>query len=75
MDNVAIHVQGVRVCCASCRYCKKNGDKKAECRKMKADLAASRCDESGKPTGVNSLTVTGATQRSSQATSAPSAVC
>ena len=42
-----------------CRYCQKEGHKEAECRKMKADLAAGRCDKSGKPTGVNSLTATG----------------
>ena len=29
---------------------------------MKADLAAGKCDTSGKPTGVNSLTAIGATQ-------------
>ena len=45
-----------------CRYCQKKGHKKAECRKMKADLAAGKCDKNGKPTGVNSLTATGATQ-------------
>ena len=27
-----------------CRYCHKKGHKKAECRKMKADLAACNCD-------------------------------
>ena len=32
---------------------------------MQADLAAGRCDKSGKPTGVNSLTATGGTQSSS----------
>ena len=38
------------------------GRKKAECEKMKADLAAGTCDKSGKQTGVNSLTATSATQ-------------
>ena len=41
---------------------------------MKADLAAGECDKNGKPTGVNSLTATGATQPSSQASYAPSAL-
>ena len=39
---------------------------------MKADLAASKCDNNSKPTGVNSLTATGATKLSSQASYAPS---
>ena len=39
---------------------------------MKADLAAGKCDKNGKPTGVNSLTATVATQPSSQASCAPS---
>ena len=39
---------------------------------MKADLAASKCDKNGKPTGVNSLTATGAAQPSPQASKAPS---
>ena len=30
-----------------CRYCQKKGHKKAECRKMKADLAAGKCDKNG----------------------------
>ena len=55
-----------------CRYCQKKGRKKAECRKMKADLAAGKRDKNGKPTGVNSLTATGATHPSSQASYAPS---
>ena len=41
---------------------------------MKVDLAAGKCDTSGNPTGVNSLTATGATQPSSQTSYAPSAV-
>ena len=36
-----------------CRYCQKKGHKKADCRKMKADIDAGRCDKSGKPMGVN----------------------
>ena len=44
-----------------CRYCQKKGHKKAECRKMKADLAAGKYDKNGKATGVNSLMATGAT--------------
>ena len=55
-----------------CRYCIKRGHKKAECRKMKADLAAGKCENNGKPIGVNSLTATGATQPSPQASYAPS---
>ena len=55
-----------------CRYCQKKGHKKAECRKMKADLAAGKCDKHGKPTGVHSLTATSATQPSPQASYAPS---
>ena len=55
-----------------CRYCQKKGHKKAECRKMKAGLAAGMCDERGLPTGVNSLTATGVTQPSPQASYAPS---
>ena len=39
---------------------------------MKADLAAGQCVKNGKPTGVNSLTGTGATQPSPQASYAPS---
>ena len=39
---------------------------------MRADLSASKCDKNGKPTGVNSLTATGATQPSPQASYAPS---
>ena len=45
-----------------CRYCQKKGHKKADCRKMKADIDASRCDKSGKPKGA-----TGSTQPSPQA--------
>ena len=55
-----------------CRYCQKKGHNKAECRKMKVDLAAGKCDKHGKPTGVHSLTATGATQPSPQASCAPS---
>ena len=50
-----------------CRYCQKKGHKNAECRKMKADLAAGKCDKNGMPTRVNSLTTTGVTQPSLQA--------
>ena len=46
--------------------------KKAECRKMKSDIAAGKCDKSGKPTGVNWLAATGTTQPSPQASHAPS---
>ena len=55
-----------------CRYCQKRRHKKADCRKMKSDIAAGKCDKSGKPTGVNSLTAAGATQPSPQASYAPS---
>ena len=55
-----------------CRYCQKKGHEKADCRKMKADIDAGRCDKSGKPKGVNALTVTGATQPSPEASYAPS---
>ena len=43
---------------------RRKGHKKAECRKMKADLDAGKCDKHGKPTCVKSLTATGATQPS-----------
>ena len=39
---------------------------------MKADLAAGKCDKHGKPTGVNSITATEATQLSPQVSCAPS---
>ena len=55
-----------------CRYCENRGHKKADCRKMKSDIAAGKCDKSGRPIGVNSFTVTGATQPSLQANYAPS---
>ena len=55
-----------------CRSCQKKGHKKAECRKMKSDIAAGKRDKHGKPTGVHSLTATGATQPSPQASYAPS---
>ena len=48
------------------------GHKKAACRKMKSDIAAGKCDRSGKPAGVNALTATGTTQPSPQASCAPS---
>ena len=58
-----------------CRYCKQKGHKKAECRKMQADLAAGRCDKSGKAVGVNALTTSGGgNQPPMQASFAPSAV-
>ena len=55
-----------------CRYCQKEWHKKAECRKMKADVAAGKCDKQDKPTGVNSLTATHATQPFPPASYAPS---
>ena len=39
---------------------------------MESDIAAGKCDQSGRPIGVNSLTATGATQPSPQASYAPS---
>ena len=54
-----------------CRYCQKRGHKKADFRKMKSDIAAGKCDKSGRPIGVNSLTATDATQPSPQASYAP----
>ena len=45
-----------------CKCCKKKGHKKGKCRRIQADLAASRCDKSGKPTSVNSLTATSGKQ-------------
>ena len=39
---------------------------------MESDIAAGKCDKSGRPIGVNSLTATGATQPSPQASYAPS---
>ena len=41
---------------------------------MKSDIAAGKCDKSGKPTGVNAVTAAGATQPSPQASYAPSMV-
>ena len=55
-----------------CRYCQKKGHKKADCRKMKADIDAGRCDKSGKPKGVNALTAAGSTLPSPQESYAPS---
>ena len=57
---------------SGCRYCLKRGHKKSDCRKMKSDTAAGKCDRSGKPIGVNALSVEGATQPSPQASCAPS---
>ena len=54
-----------------CRYCLKRGHKKSDCRKLKADLAAGKCDKGGKPIGVNALSAAGATQPSPQAIYAP----
>ena len=34
-----------------CRYCQKKGHKKSDCRKMKSDIAAGKCDKGGKPMG------------------------
>ena len=39
-----------------CMYCRTERHKKAEFRKMKADIAAGKCVKQDKPTGVNSLT-------------------
>ena len=55
-----------------CRYCLKRGHKKPDCRKMKSDIAAGKCDKSGKPIGVNALSAAGSTQPSPQASYAPS---
>ena len=55
-----------------CRYCLKRGHKKSDCRKMKSDIAAGKCDKSGKPIEVNALSAAGATQPSQQARCAPS---
>ena len=55
-----------------CRYCLKRGHKKSDCRKMKSDIAAGKCDMSGKPIGVNALSGAGTTQPSPQASHAPS---
>ena len=46
--------------------------KKSDCRKMRSDIAAGKCDKSGNPIGVNALTAVGATQPSPQACYAPS---
>ena len=54
------------------RYCLKRGHKKSDCRKMKSDIAAGKCDKSGKPIEVNALSAAGATQPSPQASYAPS---
>ena len=55
-----------------CRYCPKRRHKKSDCRKMKSDIAAGKCDKSGKPIGVKALSAAGATQPSPQASYAPS---
>ena len=47
-----------------CRYCLKTRRKKSDCTKMKSDIAAGKCDWSGK--GVNALSAAGATQPSPQ---------
>ena len=39
---------------------------------MKSDIAAGKCDKSGKPIGVNTLSAAGGTQVSPQASYAPS---
>ena len=39
---------------------------------MKSDIAAGKCDKSGKPIGVNALSAAGARQPSPQASYAPS---
>ena len=51
-----------------CRYCQKKGHKKADCRNMKADIEAGRCDKSGKPKGVNALTAAGSDKHHPTAT-------
>ena len=55
-----------------CGYRLKRGHKKSDCRKMKSDIAACKCDKCGKPVGVNALSAAGATQPSPQASYAPS---
>ena len=55
-----------------CRTCLKRRHKKSDCRKMKSDIAAGKCDKSGKPLGVNALSAAGATQPAPQASFAPS---
>ena len=55
-----------------CRYCQKKRHKKSDCRKMRSDMAAGKCDKSGKPIRVNALSAAGATQPSPQASCAPS---
>ena len=54
------------------RYCQKRGHKKSDCRKMKSDIAAGKCDKSGKPIGVNALSAAGATHPSPETSYAPS---
>ena len=41
---------------------RKRKHKKSDCRMMKSDIAAGKCDKSGKPIGVNALSAEGATQ-------------
>ena len=55
-----------------CRCCLKRRHKKSDYRKMKSDIAAGKCDKSGKPIGVNALSAAGTTQPSPQASYAPS---
>ena len=49
-----------------CSYCLKRGHKKADCRKMKSDIAAGKCDKSGKPIGVKALSAAGGTLPASE---------
>ena len=55
-----------------CRYCLQRGHEASDCRKMKSDIAAAKCDQSGKPIWVNALSAAGTTQPSPQASFAPS---
>ena len=55
-----------------CRYCQKKVHKMADCRKIKADIDAARCEKNGKPKCFNALTAAGSTQLSPQESYAPS---
>ena len=55
-----------------CRFCLKRRHEKSDCRKMKSDITAGKCDKSGKPNGVNALSAAGAKQPSPQASYTPS---
>ena len=55
-----------------CKILPGEGTQEVGLQKVKSDIAAGKCDNSGKPIGVNALSAAGATQPSLQASYAPS---